>query len=769
MATLKHLQPHVLLDAFQQGLHQNSAKARAAVVECMGVFLDTLQEVGAVQTREREKAAAAAEKDDATKTTKSKADKNVDAEGVHKAKSSTQDEPYLNIQQDLVMRAMHCCYGDSWPSRLGGIAALEALSKRVPQRWLVRAASYIIKALMGVLRALPDNAAQEQEEITAVLLDIVRRALDLPESAVEAFIAEPKTTDVGATPVFDGKEAAPMEVEQEPEEESAAQTGKRGKRTKRGGAAQPPRKRQQRGSTGEEGSPADSAAVAAAAATEATTPAAGAAPPAVERGDDDPVTDAARRLQNDLLGAVVSSKSNDAVRSAGTKCLRLLTHFTGLTVGALMKNMLGRNPSQEPSVSGSQKNGAGASTPETGRPSAAADPRTPATTQKPGQQQSRLGSLLERRMLPLRSISTQTNYAHSTAFLLRTCGEQLEFTSSLATFLADCCTIIELDDTVIATGAAVRGQAPKPEVTTKLHVACMEVLVAALAWPAFKASGDVEVKAHPWGQGGEMLTYTGQQLRDRMTMVFIRRLDSPHDEIEDLATQGLKITSANDMLEKKVLHEALRPILMNLAYYHRMTVKLLRHVHRLMDLLSGQFNVTLGQKLTEHLQKWMEADKYLHGQAQVVEWEPGTEWEIAASMLNIFHKLPPAAKEFLETHEGRPGIVVLTIGLEEALYQLPGTALPSKMWSPYRAPLTRFLNRYAEESVAYFLDSKSRLSKSEYFYRLLDIIRNPLGRPLLEALKSSIDKFVAVLQDKADDEGMWNSLKCYLSIPVEQT
>jgi hypothetical protein len=724
VATLKHLQPHVLLDAFQEGFHQSNAKARAAVVECMGVFLDTLQEVGAVQARERQKAAAAENKGDK----KGKSDKE-DVDEDIADKPTAPDEPYLNIQQDLVMRAMHCCYGDTWPSRLGGIAALEALSKRVPQRWLVRAASYIIKALMGVLRALPDNAAQEQAETTAVLLDIVRRALDLPESAVEAFIAEPATTDVGAIP---GSEAAPMEIEQEPEEESAAQTGKRGKRAKRGGAAQPPKKRQQRGgatSAGEEGSPE------AAAATTPTPATAGAA--AAERSEDDPINDAARRLQNDLLGAVVSSKSNDAVRSAGTKCLRLLTHFTGLTVGALMKNMLGRNPSQEPSGSGSQKTD---------------NPRTPATAQKPAQQQSRLGSLLERRMLPLRSISTQTNYAHSTAFLLRTCGEQLDFTPSLATFLADCCTIVELEDNVIAAGATVRAQPPKPEVTTKLHVACMEVLVAALAWPAFRAGGDVEIKAHPWGPGGDLLTITGLQLRDRMAMSFIRRLGSPHDEIVELATQGLKFTSANDMLEKQVLHEALRPILMDLAVYHRMTVQLLRHVHRLMDLLSGQFNVTLGQKLTEHLQKWMEADKYLHGQAQAVAWEPGTEWEIAASMLNIFHKLPPAAKEFLETHEGRPGIVVLTIGLEEALYQLSGTVFPSKMWSPYRAPLTRFLNRYAQESVAYFLDSKSRLSKPEYFYRLLDIIRNPLGRPLLEALKSSEGKFIAVLQDNADDE-----------------
>ena len=45
----------------------------------------------------------------------------------------------------------------------------------------------------------------------------------------------------------------------------------------------------------------------------------------------------------------------------------------------------------------------------------------------------------------------------------------------------------------------------------------------------------------------------------------------------------------------------------------------------------------------------------------------------------------------------RPGIVVLTIGLEESLPKLPGAVLPSKLWSPYRLPLIRFLNQYPTE------------------------------------------------------------------------
>lgn len=47
--------------------------------------------------------------------------------------------------------------------------------------------------------------------------------------------------------------------------------------------------------------------------------------------------------------------------------------------------------------------------------------------------------------------------------------------------------------------------------------------------------------------------------------------------------------------------------------------------------------------------------------------------------------------------DDRPGLVVLTIGLEEALPKLPGYVVPSKLWSPYRLPLVRFLDRYPAE------------------------------------------------------------------------
>ncbi len=40
-----------------------------------------------------------------------------------------------------------------------------------------------------------------------------------------------------------------------------------------------------------------------------------------------------------------------------------------------------------------------------------------------------------------------------------------------------------------------------------------------------------------------------------------------------------------------------------------------------------------------------------------VAWAPGTECEVAAGMLDIFHKLPPQAKKFLETHGGASALL----------------------------------------------------------------------------------------------------------------
>lgn len=75
-------------------------------------------------------------------------------------------------------------------------------------------------------------------------------------------------------------------------------------------------------------------------------------------------------------------------------------------------------------------------------------------------------------------------------------------------------------------------------------------------------------------------------------------------------------------------------------------------------------------------------------------------------MIELFHLLPQAAGKFLDE------LVTIIIDLEGAL---PVGQFYSEINSPYRLPLTKYLNRYATDAVEYFL---SRLSHPKYFRRL---------------------------------------------------
>ena len=81
-------------------------------------------------------------------------------------------------------------------------------------------------------------------------------------------------------------------------------------------------------------------------------------------------------------------------------------------------------------------------------------------------------------------------------------------------------------------------------------------------------------------------------------------------------------------LPKELLQSSLRPILVNLANYKNLSMPLLQGLARLLELLSSWFNVTLGDKLKDHLRKWLEPEQL--SQPQPAKWKPGEEPKIAA-------------------------------------------------------------------------------------------------------------------------------------------
>ncbi|XP_042493905.1 transformation/transcription domain-associated protein-like isoform X1 [Macadamia integrifolia] len=311
-------------------------------------------------------------------------------------------------------------------------------------------------------------------------------------------------------------------------------------------------------------------------------------------------------------------------------------------------------------------------------------------------------------MRPLRSKNVDQQVGTVTAlnFCLALRPPLLKFTPELINFLQEALQIAEADETVWV----VKFMNPKVATSlNKLRTACIELLCTAMAWADFK-------------------TPNHSELRAKIISMFFKSLTCRTPEIVAVAKEGLRQVIQQQRMPKDLLQTSLRPILVNLAHTKSLSMPLLQGLARLLELLSNWFNVTLGGKLLEHLRKWLEPEKLAQCQKA---WKAGEEPKIAAAIIELFHLLPPAAGRFLDE------LVTLTIDLEGAL---PQGQFYSEINSPYRLPLTKFLNRYSAESVEYFL---LRLGQPKYFRRFMYIIRSDAGQPLREELAKAPQKILA--------------------------
>ncbi|GMI76972.1 hypothetical protein like AT2G17930 [Hibiscus trionum] len=312
-------------------------------------------------------------------------------------------------------------------------------------------------------------------------------------------------------------------------------------------------------------------------------------------------------------------------------------------------------------------------------------------------------------MRPLRAKTVDQQVGTVTAlnFCLALRPPLLKLTPELVNFLQEALQIAEADETVWV----VKFMNPKVATSlNKLRTACIELLCTTMAWADFRT------------------TPNHSELRAKIIAMFFKSLTCRTPEIVAVAKEGLRQVINQQRMPKELLQSSLRPILVNLAHTKNLSMPLLQGLARLLELLSNWFNVTLGGKLLEHLKKWLEPDKLAQTQKS---WKAGEEPKIAAAIIELFHLLPNAASKFLDE------LVTLTIDLEGAL---PLGQVYSEINSPYRLPLTKFLNRYATLAVDYFL---ARLSEPKYFRRFMYIIKSDAGQPLRDELAKSPQKILA--------------------------
>lgn len=90
------------------------------------------------------------------------------------------------VFEQLLPRLLHCCYGCTWQSQIGGVMGLGAMVGKVTVEILCHFQVRIVRGLVYVLKRLPIYASKEQEETSQVLTQILRVVNNVDEANSEA-------------------------------------------------------------------------------------------------------------------------------------------------------------------------------------------------------------------------------------------------------------------------------------------------------------------------------------------------------------------------------------------------------------------------------------------------------------------------------------------------------------------------------------------------------------------------------------------------------
>ena len=137
-------------------------------------------------------------------------------------------------------------------------------------------------------------------------------------------------------------------------------------------------------------------------------------------------------------------------------------------------------------------------------------------------------------------------------------------------------------------------------------------------------------------------------------------------------------------LPKELVQTCIKPVLIDLRDYKKLTIPLLRGLSRLLSLLSDWFSKSLGDKLLDHLHRWTEPEKIM----DLHVFRVGEEPLVAAAIIDIFRMLPhhpPQTPHFVEL------VIEKTIRLESVLPRFKLSYVATQ--SPYRKPLALYLVR----------------------------------------------------------------------------
>lgn len=303
---------------------------------------------------------------------------------------------------------------------------------------------------------------------------------------------------------------------------------------------------------------------------------------------------------------------------------------------------------------------------------------------------------------PLRALPVPMQIGHIDAitYCLSLRPPLMQFNEELLRLMHEALALADAEDQAL-TSPNKNNQKSSPEQATQLRVVCIKLLSSAMAH-------------------GELSQTNQNSARARIIAVFFKSLYSKSSEVVEMAYKGLsQVLQHQHKLPKDLLQAGLRPILVNLSDYKKLTVQGLEGLARLLELLTTYFKNEIGRKLLDHLKAW--AEPAVLEEASSRPLSEVDEIKIIVAILDAFPLLPQAANIYLED------LVNEVLDLEVKLKRF--------ISSPFRQPLIKFLNRHATDALAYFYEQLEDGPRSRLF---VDLLQSESAAPLrLEVMKNA--------------------------------
>lgn len=322
---------------------------------------------------------------------------------------------------------------------------------------------------------------------------------------------------------------------------------------------------------------------------------------------------------------------------------------------------------------------------------------------------------------PLRALPfpMQIGNIDAITFCLNLDNSFLSFNDELNRLLLEALALVDAEDESLANVHRLNEYRTSRQLV-ELRVVCIKLLSLALTKPGFSLGSLSEA-------------------RIRILGVFFKALCNNSTEIINAAHLGLKASlDESAKLPKELLQNGLRPMLMKLSDHKKLTVSGLEALARLLELLISYFRVEIGRKLLDHLMAWAQINtlRSIAGQ----DLKNNHTVQIVMAILNIFHLLPAKAYTFMEE-------------IINTLQYLEGH-LDRHQDSPFRLPVLKFLNRFAENCLEYYLNNfKNRKLGSMLAYfagcedgpKIREVARGKL-ETILEDLTNELSEEIKVIK-----------------------